>query len=217
LKFTNDEQFGQIVGVVKDFHFRGMDKKMTPLFITGRQEQRYYTMLQLSTANLANTVFEIEKRWKLIEPEHPLRYTFLDEDFASLYAEQERFGKTMLYATVLTLFIAILGLLGLTAFNVERRTKEIGIRKVLGASVAGIVGLLSKDFLVLVLLAILLAAPIGWYATNLWLEDFPFQTDVSWWVFALAGGVALLVAFVAMAFQSTKAALANPVESLRSE
>jgi putative ABC transport system permease protein len=217
LKFTNDEQFGQIVGVVKDFHFRGMDKKMTPLFITGRREQRYYTMLQLSTANLASTVFEIEKRWKLIEPEHPLRYSFLDEDFASLYAEQERFGKTMLYATVLTLFIAILGLLGLTAFNVERRTKEIGIRKVLGASVAGIVGLLSKDFLVLVLLAILLAAPIGWYATILWLEDFPFQTDVAWWVFALAGGVALLVAFAAMAFQSTKAALANPVESLRSE
>ncbi|MEO1260247.1 MAG: ABC transporter permease [Bacteroidota bacterium] len=216
MKFSSDTTYGEIIGVVKDYHFRGLQRSIAPLIIHG-YHLRWKTAIQLSTANLSNTIFEIEKLWKQIEPEHPMRYTFLDEDFAEQYAEQERFGQTMLYATFLTLFIAILGLFGLTAFNVERRTKEIGIRKVLGASTSSIVGLLSKDFLSLVMIAFLIAIPIGWYATNLWLEDFAFRTEIAWWVFALAGALAILVAFATMAFQSTRAAMANPVDSLRSE
>ena len=216
VKFTADEEYGQIVGVVKDFHFKGLQRSIGPL-VMGGMHYRRNVAIQLSTTNLSHTVFEIEKLWKQIEPEHPMRYSFLDEDFAKQYAEHERFGKTMLYATFLTLFIAILGLFGLTAFNVERRTKEIGIRKVLGASVASIVGLLSKDFLQLVGIAFLIAVPVGWYVTSQWLEDFAFRTNMAWWIFALAGGIALIVAFATMAFQSTKAALSNPVDSLRSE
>lgn len=176
VKFTFDTIYGNIVGVMKDFHFRGLQRSIAPLIING-MHMRQNTAVKLSTNNLSQTIFEIEKLWKQIEPDHPMRYSFLDEDFSLQYAEQERFGKTMLYATILTLFIAILGLFGLTAFNVERRTKEIGIRKVLGASVSSIVGLLSKDFLLLVSIAILIAVPIGWYATNLWLEDFAFRTN----------------------------------------
>lgn len=216
VKFTSDEKYGTIIGVVKNFHFRGLQRTVRPLVMHG-MHQRWYTAIQLSAGNLSQTIFEIEKLWKQVEPEHPLRYSFLDEDFAKLYAEQERFGQTMLYATLLTLFIAILGLFGLTAFNVERRTKEIGVRKVLGASVTSIVGLLSMDFLKLVGLAFLIAIPIGYYVTNLWLEDFAFRTNIAWWIFALAGLAAVLVAFATMAFQSTKAALSNPIDSLRSE
>ena len=216
IKFTGEEQYGQIIGVVKDFHLKGLQRSIGPLVMTGLH-RRNNAAIQLSTTNLSHTIFEIEKLWKQIEPEHPMRYSFLDEDFSKLYAEQVRFGQTMLYATLLTLFIAILGLFGLTAFNVERRTKEIGVRKVLGASVSSLVGLLSKDFLKLVGIAFLIAVPIGYYVTNLWLEDFAFRTDIAWWVFALAGILAVMVAFATMAFQSTKAALSNPVESLRSE
>ena len=216
VKFSSDTTYGEIIGVIKDFHFRGLQRSIAPLVIHG-DHRRWKAAIQLSTTNMSNTIFEIEKLWKQIEPEHPMRFTFLDEDFALQYAEQQRFGETMLYATFLTLFIAILGLFGLTAFNVERRTKEIGIRKVLGASTTSIVGLLSKDFLTLVGIAFVIAIPIGWYATNLWLEDFAFRTEIAWWVFALAGVLAILVAFATMAFQSTRAALANPVDSLRSE
>ena len=216
VKFTFSKQYGRIVGVVKDFHFQGLQRQIAPLVING-QHRRWNAAIQLSSTNLSHTIFEIEKLWKQIEQEHPMRYSFLDEDFAKQYAEQGRFGKTMLYATILTLFIAILGLFGLTVFNVERRTKEIGIRKVLGASIAGIVSLLLKDFLKWVGLAVLIAIPIGWYTTNWWLQDFAFRTDISWWVFLMAGVLALLVAVLSMGFQSIRAALANPVESLRSE
>lgn len=216
VKFTSADRYGQIIGVVKDFHFQGLQNEIVPLVIGGFY-QRWFTGIQLSTANLSNTLFEIEKVWKQVEPEHPIRYTFLDETFAQQYDEQERFGKTMLYATLLTLFIAILGLFGLATFDVERRIKEIGVRKVLGASVASLIGMLSKDFLKLVALAFLIAIPIAWYATNSWLRDFAFRTNLAWWVFALAGLLALLVAFLTISLQSMKAAKANPVESLRSE
>ena len=216
VKFTSDTIYGQIVGVVKDYHYQGLQNKIRPLIMCGQTHQRTLAV-KLATSDLSNTIFAIEGLMKQVEPEHPMRHSFLDADFARQYAEQERFGQTLVYATFLTMFIAILGLFGLTAFNVERRTKEIGVRKVLGASVGSIVGLLSKDFLVLVAIAFLIAIPVGWYATNLWLEDFAFRTDMVWWVFALAGIGALMVAFFTMGFQSMRAALMNPVESLRNE
>lgn len=216
IKFTSEEEYGQIVGVVKDYHYQGLQNRIRPLVLCGQEYQRVVAM-KLETADLSNTIFAIEGLMKQVEPEHPMRHSFLDADFARQYAEQERFGTTLLYATLLTMFIAILGLFGLTAFNVERRTKEIGVRKVLGASVGSIVGLLSKDFLTLVCIAFLIAIPIGWYVTDLWLEDFAFRTNMNWWIFALAGMAALLVAFFTMGFQSVRAAMMNPVESLRSE
>lgn len=216
VKFTFAEEYGQIVGVVKDFHYRGLQRHIRPMIINGKH-QRYHTSIKVSSEDISKTIFAIEKIWKEVEPEHPMRYAFLDEEFSELYAEQERFGDTLFYATIFTLFIAILGLFGLTAFNVERRTKEIGVRKVLGASVTSIVGLLSKDFLKLVGLAFLIAIPLGWYVTDLWLEDFAFRTEISWWVFAAAGAAALLVAFFTMGFQSVRAALSNPVEALKAE
>jgi len=146
-----------------------------------------------------------------------MRYTFLDEDFASLYAEQQRFGTTIMYATLLTLFIALLGLFGLTAFTVERRTREIGIRKVLGASVTGIIGLLAKDYMKMVAFASLIAIPLGYKLANEWLADFPHRTNLAWWVFAGAGLLILVIGFLTVCLQSVKAAMANPVKAIKTE
>jgi putative ABC transport system permease protein len=216
LKFTADSTYGQIVGVMKDFHFQGLFQDINPLVMTGAQ-RRYIAGFKLSTQNMSKTIAEVERLWAEIEPEHPMRYTFLDEEFANQYASQERFGETMLYATLLTLFIALLGLFGLTVFNVERRTREIGIRKVLGATVGGVIGLLSKDFLKLSGLAFLIALPIGYFISKSWLEDFAYRTDLAWWVFVGAGLLIGLVGFLTVGIQSMRAALMNPVESLRSE
>lgn len=216
LKFTADSTYGQIVGVMKDFHFQGLFQDINPLVMTGAQ-RRYIAGFKLSTQNMSKTIAEVERLWAEIEPEHPMRYTFLDEEFANQYASQERFGETMLYATLLTLFIALLGLFGLTVFNVERRTREIGIRKVLGATVGGVIGLLSKDFLKLAGIAFLIALPIGYFISKSWLEDFAYRTDLAWWVFVGAGLLIGLVGFLTVGIQSMRAALMNPVESLRSE
>lgn len=216
IKFTADTTFGQIVGVMKDFNFQGLYQNINPLVMTAGH-RRWTAGFKLSTTEMSKTIAEIEKLWMEIEPEHPMRYSFLDEDFAAQYESQERFGETMLYATFLTLFIALLGLFGLTVFNVERRTREIGIRKVLGASVAGVVGLLSKDFLKLAGIAFLIALPIGYYVSSMWIQDFAYQTNLAWWVFAGAGLLIAVVGFLTVGIQSMKAALMNPINSLRSE
>jgi putative ABC transport system permease protein len=216
LKFTADSTYGQIVGVMKDFHFQGLFQDINPLVMTGAQ-RRYIAGFKLSTQNMSKTIAEVERLWAEIEPEHPMRYTFLDEEFANQYASQERFGETMLNSTLLKLFIAQLGLFGLTVFKLERRTREIGIRKVLGATVGGVIGLLSKDFLKLAGIAFLIALPIGYFISKSWLEDFAYRTDLAWWVFVGAGLLIGLVGFLTVGIQSMRAALMNPVESLRSE
>lgn len=216
IKFTSNDEYGQIVGVMKDFHTQGVQYNIRPLVMNARH-WRNHVGIKLATTNISNTVKEIEKIWAEIEPHHPMRYTFLDEEFTKQYEEHQRFGKTILYATLLTLFIALLGLFGLTAFTVERRTREIGIRKVLGASVAGIIGLLAKDFMKLVVIASLIAIPISYELSCEWLKDFAHQTNLVWWVFAGAGLLILVVGFMTVALQSVKAALTNPIKSLRSE
>ena len=217
VKFIFDESYGKIVGVLKDFHYRGLENEIGPLAITARHQRRFATF-KVSTTNLNQTISTIESLWgKRIEPAYPMRFSFLNEDFQEQYAEQQRFGNTMLYATLLTLIIAILGLFGLTTFSVERRVKEIGIRKVLGASVFNIVSLFSKDFLKLVLIAFLIAVPLSWYITNLWLEDFAYRIPIKWWVFGLAGIVAIIVTVLTVSIQSIKAAISNPIKSLRTE
>jgi putative ABC transport system permease protein len=150
-------------------------------------------------------------------PVAPFDYYFLDDAYDKLYNKEERLSRLFNGFTGLTLLVASMGLLGLITFSIESRTKEIGIRKVLGASVTSIVTLLSKDFLRLVLLAMVLASPVAWYAMNRWLEDFAYKIDISWWIFALAGGLAIFIALLTVSFQSIRAALANPVKSLRSE
>lgn len=216
LKFSNDTIYGRIAGVMKNFHFKGLSRNIRPLVMNGHH-RRWYTGFKISPNNISETIGAIEKIWSQVEPAHPMRYSFLDEDFAAQYEEQQRFGQTILYATLLTLFIAMLGLFGLTVFNVERRTREIGIRKILGASVSGIVSLLSKDFLKLAGIAFILALPIGYYVANLWLEDFAYRTNLAWWVFLLAGIGTIAIGFLTVSFQSIKAALSNPVNSLRNE
>ena len=216
LKFSADSTYGQIIGVVKDFHLKGLNSEIRPLVMHG-YHQRWYAGLKLSTSDLSATIAAVQQLWKEVEPNHPMRYSFLDDDFAKQYDEQQRLGQTIFYATLLTLFIALLGLFGLTAFNVERRTREIGIRKVLGSSVSGIVRLLSRDFLQLSGLAFLVALPVGYYFADRWLADFAFRTELSWWVFALAGLATVLVGLLTVGLQGVKAALADPIESLRSE
>ena len=160
---------------------------------------------------------QIEAKWKQIAPGQPFSYQFMDDSFDEMYRAEQRIGTIALTFAALAILIACLGLFGLAAFMAEQRTKEIGVRKVLGASVTSIIGLLSKDFLKLVLIAICIASPLAWYAMNQWLKDFAYKIDIEWWMFALAGLLAIGIALLTVSFQSIKAALMNPVKSLRSE
>ena len=153
--------------------------------------------------------------WKKFAPAQPLRYSFLDERFASMYEDIRRVGRISTSFSILAILIASLGLFALSAFMAEQRSKEIGVRKVLGASVGHIASLLSRDFLKLVVIAMIIALPIAWWAMNLWLQDFAYRTNISWWIFIVAGGAALLVALLTVSFQAIRAALANPVKTLR--
>ena len=216
VRFSWDEEYGQIVGVLKDFHFHDVTREIEPLIMSAGH-WRNQVGIKLSANNLPQTIEAIKEVWSEIEPTFPMRYSFLDEDFEGQYANQQRFGKSILYATFLTLFIALLGLFGLTAFTVERRTKEIGVRKVLGASVSNIIGLLTKDFAKLMGFASLIAIPLGYVMANRWLADFAHRTNLAWWIFIGAGMTILIVGLLTVGVQSMRAALVNPVEAIKSE
>ena len=208
---------GQIVGVVKDFDTESIRAEVKPLVMYSLPE--YNTIVHVKTTGKKTTqaIAAAERLWKQYNPEYPLEYTFVDEAYDRLYRSEERIGALFRFFAGVAIVISCLGLFGLATFTAEQRTKEIGIRKVLGASVTSIVALLSKDFLKLVLIAIIVATPIAWYAMNEWLADFAYKIDISWWVFALAGWLALGIALLTVSFQAVKAALMNPVKSLRSE
>jgi len=174
-------------------------------------------LVKLSANNIDRTLAQIQNKWKEFPSDRALEYSFLDETFARLYQAESRFQKVFISLVILGIIIACLGLLGLATFAAQQRVKEIGIRKVLGASIVNIVQLLSKDFLKLVLIAFVIAVPVGWYATNKWLQDFAYRIDVKWWVFLLAGLIAMVIAFFTISFQTIKAAVANPVKNLRTE
>ncbi|GAB3963960.1 ABC transporter permease [Spirosoma terrae] len=209
---------GQIVGVIQDFHQHGLQTKIKPIlaFITPAYTYSYLA-LRLGAGDLRASVSEVERFWNSRFPSYDFEYFFLDDDFNRQYQSEKRLSTLAAVFSGLAIFIACLGLFALTTFTAERRTKEIGVRKVLGASIISIVGLLSKDFLKLVLIAIIIASPLGWWAMNQWLADFAYKVELSWWVFALAGASAILIALLTVSFQSMKAALMNPVKSLRSE
>jgi len=209
---------GEIIGVVKDFHYRPLRSAIEPFILRFRPKEFYFDLLVKTNAgNLTQTLAEVGEIYKANQSNYPLSYGFVDQDLAALYGAERKTSQIVLYFSALAILISCLGLFGLAAFTAEQRTKEIGIRKVLGASVASIVTLLSKDFLKLVLIAIVIASPIAWYAMNEWLADFAYKINISWWVFALAGGLAVGIALLTVSFQSVRAALMNPVESLKNE
>ena len=207
----------QIVGVVKDFHFTSMKNEIKPFAFVYEPGRQWYLTARLDGANLNQAIAKIESVWNQNVTSRPFQYFFLDETYAKLYRSEMNFKTIFFYITFIAIFIACLGLFGLSSFITEQRTKEIGIRKVLGASVSGIVGMLSRDFVKLVLIAALIAFPIAWWVMNKWLQDFVYRVDIGWWVFAAAGFIALLIAFITISSQAIKAAVANPVKSLRNE
>ncbi|RRB00150.1 ABC transporter permease [Larkinella rosea] len=206
-----------IVGVVKDFHLRSLRDEIAPCFIASYFKMYERLGVRISGRNPQQTVQRIRKVWEKIYPDAVFEYEFLDEQLAQFYETENLIFRLVNTFAGIAILICGLGLYGLVSLVVVQRTKEIGVRKVLGASVASIVALLSKDFLKLVLIALLIAAPIAGYAMHQWLQDFAYKIDIEWWMFALAGGLAVVVALATVSFQSIKAALMNPVKSLRTE
>lgn len=212
---SGQKQF-KILGVVNDFNYASAKEKVAPLMMMLGNNYGGL-VIKIKTGNVKGFLADLKKQWDAFNPDGPLDYTFLDDNFAKLYASEIRTQHIFSAFALIALIIAGLGLFGLSAFMIEQRTKEIGIRKVLGASVQNVLLLVSKDFLMLVGIAFLISVPVTWWAMHHWLQDFAYRINIQWWVFALAGIVAILISVLTISFQAIKAAVANPVESLRSE
>jgi putative ABC transport system permease protein len=208
---------GTIVGVVKDFHFHGLQEVIKPLSMRIEPQGCDLLIVNVEGHNIPNTVAAIERLWKQILPDKPFSYFFLDEHFDKQYRAEDRFGRLFLYFAFLAILISCLGLMGLASYSTVQRTKEIGVRKIVGASVRSIVVLLSKDFLILVGISFLLAGPAAYYFLHGWLQGFAYRIPIYWWIFVAAAITAMLVALLTVSFQAVRAAMANPVESLRTE
>lgn len=206
-----------IIGVAKDFHFTSLRNQIKPFAFVNIPGRVANFTIKLSTNDIQNSISQLQTLWKKFSAERPFEYTFLDETYSKLYQSESRFQKVFISLVILGIIIACLGLLGLTTFAAQQRVKEIGIRKVLGASVASIVSLLSEDFLKLVAIALILAVPIAAYFMNSWLQEFAYRIHIQWWVFGVAAVIAMLVALITISFQAVKVAVGNPVESLRME
>ena len=209
----------KVVGIVNDFNFQSLRSNIGPLAFLN------YPVITNGLVKLKSTKYRdiksvitaLESIWKKYSPDFPFEYNFLDESLASQYKSEERFEKAFISFSLLAIIISCLGLFGLISFTTEQKTKEIGIRKVLGASITSITALLSKQFIVLVLMSIVIACPLAYYITNKWLQNFAYKINITWWMFVLSGGIALIIAFATISFQAIKAATANPVEALRYE
>ncbi|HET6252832.1 MAG TPA: ABC transporter permease [Puia sp.] len=207
-----------VIGVVKDFHFQSLHNKIVPLVIANRARFGWGILaVKVSCPQLPAAVSSIEKLWKQMEPKHELKFSFLDQNIAELYKSEQTAERIVTIFSSLAVFIACIGLLGLVTFTTTQRTREIGIRKVLGATVGSIFIVLSKDFLRLIAISMLIAFPVAWWATNSWLNSFAYRINAIWWIFMMAGALAFLIAFVTISFQVVKAAIANPIKSLRTE
>jgi putative ABC transport system permease protein len=205
-----------IIGVVKNFNYESLKQQVGPLSLF-LQPSEGLVSFKIKGANIPAVLKEAEDKWKSLAPGLPFSYRFLDESFNQMYRAEERIGKIILIFSVLAILIACLGLFGLSTFIAEQRTKEIGIRKVLGASARGLVQLLSADFIRLVAIAYVIAAPLAWWFMNKWLQDFAYRIEISWWIFVLAAVLAFVIALATVSFQAIKAAMMNPVKSLRTE
>jgi putative ABC transport system permease protein len=208
---------GKVIGVIKNFNYRSLQKNIEPLSMRLEPNSQSLVNINIQSANIPGTIAAIESKWKEMIPGRPFSYIFLDESFNKQYENEDRFGKLFFNFSILAILISCLGLLGLASYSTLQRTKEIGVRKVLGASVSNITSLLSKDFIKLVLIALLIASPIAYWGMYSWLQSFAYRIDIHWWIFIVAGLIALFIALFTVSFQAMKAAMANPVKSLRTE
>ena len=205
-----------VIGVVKDFNFNSLREQVSPMALF-YGEERGKMAVRFKSADIASLISAVETKWRTLAPNQPFNYSFMDEDFNNIYLNEQRVGRIAVSFSALAILIACLGLFGLVTYAAEQRTKEIGIRKVLGASVSNIINMLSKDFMKLVFIAMLIAFPLGWYFMNKWLEDFAYRISIDWKIFLTAGVAAMLIAILTVSAQALKAALANPVNNLRTE
>jgi putative ABC transport system permease protein len=216
-KFKLWKTEGTILGVVKDFHFSSMRQKIQPAIFYWESKKYGSIYIRTTGKNIPRAIVAVESEWKKYNPGFSFEYSFLDDRFKRLYQSEQRTGLLFDIFAWIAIFISCLGLLGLAAYTAQIRTREIGVRKVVGASVAGIIRLLAFDFIKLVIIAIVIATPASWYFMNKWLQDFAYKINIGWFVFVLAGLLAVTIALLTISFQSIKAALANPVRSLRTE
>jgi putative ABC transport system permease protein len=209
---------GTIIGVLKDFHFNSLHEPIRPIVLRLGENIEYgQALIRIQAGKTKETLANLEKICKALNPKFPFTYKFSDEEYAKLYKSEQVVSKLANYFAFLAIFISCLGLLGLVMFTAEQRTKEFGIRKVLGASPVTLFNLLSKEFLLLVLIALIIASPLAWLAMNNWLQDYAYKIDMSWWMFVAAGITAIVIALITVSFQAIKTSLANPVKSLRTE
>jgi putative ABC transport system permease protein len=207
-----------VIGVVKNFNFRPFKEEVKPqMFHQFADYAPYKFFVRIKPGSPAPALAAMQKAWSSLVVDLPFKYNFLDESIDNFYKTERRWSSIIGWAGGISVFLACLGLFGLAALAAINRTKEIGIRKVLGASLPGIVTLLSKDFLKLVVAALVIATPLAWYFMHQWLQDFAYRISIGWWVFIAAGGLAIIVAFVTIGFQAVRAGIANPVKSLRTE
>ena len=207
---------GEVKGVIKDFHFASLHNPVEPLVLFCGSWGNTL-IVKTSGKNLGSTISFMEKKWKEIAPHRPFEYRFMDEDFQKLYSAESRIGNVFTIFAGIAILLACLGLFGLSVFTAQQRIKETGIRRVLGASVSGLTVLLSARFVVLVIVAFVLASPIAWFVMNKWLQDFAYRIDISWWIFGVAALSVLAITVITVGLQAIKAAIANPVKSLRTE
>ena len=208
---------GQIIGIIKDFHYRGLNYEQTPLILFYTQEYLNYINVKLLSSNTEGALGAVKSVWEEICPAFSFEYRFLDATYDLQYKSERKFESLLFTFAILALFIASIGLFGLSVFSIERRTKEIGIRKVNGATTFEIISKLNKDIVKWVIIAFIAACPVAWFSMNNWLQTFAYRTGISWWIFALAGIIALGIALLTVSWQSWRAAIRNPVESLRYE
>ena len=208
---------GKVIGVVQDFNYKNLHEKVTASVIQMYPQVVFKAAVKLKTTDIKNTLAFINRKWNEFIPAYPLDYKFMDDTYGMMYKSEEKLSTLLWIFTIMSIIIGCMGLFALAAFSAEERTKEIGIRKVLGASVFNIMGLLSRNFLLLVITSSLIAFPIAWWAMNSWLKNFPYRLNISWWVFGIAIISAVAIAFITVSFQSIKAATLNPVKSLRTE
>ena len=205
----------QVIGVVKDYHNESFQKKISPQVLWYVPGWNYNLSIRISSNNIRETIQYIKKQWNELSPDIPFEFQFLDEKYDALYKEEDKFNLLIGYFSIIAILIACLGLFGLVSFSAQRRNKEIGIRKINGAKISEILVMLNKDFIIRITIAFVIAVPISWYAMNKWLISFAYKAELSWWIFCLAGIVALAIALLTVSWQSLRAATRNPVDAIR--
>ena len=214
--FMNNTNDYLITGIIKDFHFEALDKAIEPLtLVIDNNFEPNYLLAKVSTEDLPHTMAILERSFKKLVPNQTFQGSLLDENTNRQYQQETKLSQIFIGVSIFAIFLSCLGLLGIAIMTIVQRTKEVGIRKVLGASTLNLVSLLSKDFLKLVLIATVIGLPLSWYGMSIWLQEYHYRTELHWWIFALAGGMALFIAFITISFQTIKTALANPIDAIK--